>query len=375
MNILVISSSDGIAVELLRVLRANGHRGYLLDMWLVGGLARRSRFCCGHVSHILKETSSAQVSAALEAVNSACKRHSIDVAIPAGMWATYFVARNRTRITWARLFPTASAESIELLYEKARFADLLRQLDVPFPRTIRAAEIEKLTELRFPVLFKPTASGASEGIVRCATLPDAQRFFAEDQARFPAYIAQEFIEGMDVSAGAFAMNGVVQAFTLSRRDGNHVRFLKSDFVLDMVRRIVRATSYSGPINFDLIARPASEDYLFLECNPRFWAGFFDAKFVGIDFLAVGLQALADEGTSGQAPFILSEAASAPRQAPLKFVRGMLSGKFGFRDVFKSGHAWQTLSDPVPVAMALWRRRVTRVNRNDTYMIEAYREQK
>ncbi|GEM_PF-5289395 len=94
MNILIISSSEGITLSLLRCLGLLKANAYVISIWKSSRLSRFFRFCKNYTSYTLSESSSSkEVEQLVANINDYCSNKKIDVIIPAGLLGTFFVSK------------------------------------------------------------------------------------------------------------------------------------------------------------------------------------------------------------------------------------------------------------------------------------------
>jgi hypothetical protein len=372
MNVLILSSSDGIALTLLRCVGLNGHRGHLFSIWASSGFARRSRFCHGQVSHLLADAATQQVEDALERINDYCCRHQIDVIVPAGLWGTYFVSRYGSRFAVPILFPTSAPELISQLHNKWSFYQLLTALEVATPASFLLADTGgDDSQFTYPLMIKPVSGGNSDGVIKCESAADLEgyRLNRDKDGGGAIVLAQEYIEGYDAIFGFAANAGEIYAWTLHRKGRDFLQFFSDASVLAMARKIVSASGFSGVANFDVRFDERRHRFLIIECNPRFWASFGASKCFGVDFFELGVQMARGETPTANDPRDFTAVKNVPYPSSLRFAKGWVTGKYNASNTKLNDLAWQSLLDPLPtVAERLQRHRYTAII-DDTSMIK------
>lgn len=224
-----------------------------------------------------------------DAVRGIAERHDLDLVVPTCEEVFWLAG---TRGVDDERGPAVLAPPLDVLralHDKVAFAALCRQLGVAHPETAvvrsaqqwRDAQRRRRGEDRAALVAKPAFSRfAAETILLDPgePLPDPPRV-----SRDRPWLLQERIEGDEVCVSAVASSGLVTAAVVYRpgwRAGRGAavaldRVADDDPValgaLDVTRRIVSDTGYTGLIGFDLLA--TDEGVVVLECNPRATSGF------------------------------------------------------------------------------------------------------
>jgi carbamoylphosphate synthase large subunit len=181
------------------------------------------------------------------------------------------LARSRDVIekTGARVL-VSSAESIDICRDKARTQSFLAERGIA---TIPTLTWEQ-AETSLPLVVKPRAGSASEGIFIVETRPH----LALIRSAFPDSLIQPRIAGHEYTVDSFCdpSTGSALAPVPRRRirvRGGEVSVSRVELGLDMeiiARRALEALRLEGPVNVQVIA--AADGARVLEINPRFGGG-------------------------------------------------------------------------------------------------------
>lgn len=193
--------------------------------------------------------------------------------------------------------PIPSPEAVAQVSDKARFAELCAQFDLPTPQTevvsLSAAEPPAPTKLAFPVVAKPARSSEyahhmAHGFKKV--------YFVHEQATLDSlwadlkadgftgdFLVQELIEGDDTYMDSLTIylgtNGKPQVFAGAQvLLEDHAPSMLGNPVAMIVRQMpelwekaaamLQSISYTGFANFDIKRSPKDGRSLFLEVNPR-----------------------------------------------------------------------------------------------------------
>ncbi len=355
MNILIISSSEGITLSILRCLGLLKLNPYLINIWKSSSSSRFSRFCKNYTSYHLSESSSAkEVEQIVRNINGYCQQKKIDVIIPAGLLGTFLVAKVKEKLTSANVFPLTSAEKIYNLHNKWDFYKFLLEEKIPVPETIFIEREEQINSLKldFPVIVKPLDLGNGEGVKKIDSLEEIKEYIYNKKVEneLPLLI-QEYIPGLDIILGVLAENGKILAWGTYRRTPDFLEFRKNDAIMDIAHKIVSSCNYTGVACFDIRLDERDSSLKVLECNPRFWASFAGLVYYGVDFVKMGI--LLAQGSQLPENLKKEVTSTEPKYIaypwPNNFIKGLISGKYPLNSIqkFQTDLAWQSLLDPLP----------------------------
>lgn len=121
--------------------------------------------------------------------------------------SVHTISKFRGELSDAFLFRLPSHEMVTALSDKAAFQQIAERNGFPVPRSVAlatASDLDKLRELAFPVVIKPTDkrrvhAGATERLHRARTLAEAEALCARVLPEAGGLIVQEWIPGPDSS--------------------------------------------------------------------------------------------------------------------------------------------------------------------------------
>jgi glutathione synthase/RimK-type ligase-like ATP-grasp enzyme len=375
MRILIISSSEGMALMLLRCMRSPGRKTYIFSVWEEEGFSRQSRYCDGYAAHPLTTCSESTIKTCLEALNENIRSNHIDAIVPSGIWATYFLANVFGQVNALPLLPLPDPELIYRFNNKWSFFQLLKGLDSPRPKTYQFASASQISELylEYPVIIKPTIGGNSCGVSLCQTAGDVEAYLLSSSNQSSQYLIQSYIEGKDAVFGFLAYKGEIKAWTLHVKEERFLRFISNSEILREAEKIVSAMGYSGAGNLDLMIEEATRNFYFLECNPRIWASFGISCAYGVDFINIGNQLIKNIRQTEFIKTCVTEELEVPYPSTGKFLRGWLLGPYSLLRGTRTDFAWRILCDPLPTFFARLQTAKGREVPDDTEMLEMYHQ--
>lgn len=357
MKVLLLSSSDGIALTLMRCLGLGSEQlieCHLFSIWPSLGFARRSRFCKDASHFVVSDFLPDTIDRAIDTINAYCERWNVDVIVPAGLWGTYFLSLFKERLR-VKCFPVPDPATFRNLNDKGHFSELMQHFEVSIPATekLDALDLDR-TRRTYPFVIKPRCAGHSMGV---QVLYSPEDFQAYQDAMDPRqrYILQEFIEGFDLVFGFIADHGVIKASTLHRRASGCLHFIHDEELIGMIQKIITVTGYHGVGNFDVRWDQQQERYLIIECNPRFWGSVGISRYFGVDFIGLGFAILGLPSSQRITFTEVLESTVLPYPNPMR--RLGASRKKG--SCPHPGHlpvyAWRELLDPWPTFFERWLR--------------------
>ncbi len=367
-NVLIVSSSESIALTLLGLLRLRGHHGHMLNVWHSMEYARLSRYISGYQTAVISDLSHDECQRFLETVNTYCRQHAIDMILPSGLWGTIVAASLQASFSVPYVFPTASPDKIYRLHNKWQFCEDADALGVPMPATRQVSRLaaEQSAPLKFPVVVKPLTRGGSAGVRIC----ESHQCLAGYQLVYPdeRVLVQEYIAGVDAVFGAYAKDGELLAWTLHKQQRDFVTFYEDERIVADVRRMLRARAFTGVCNFDLRVDETANRYYFLECNPRFWGSVAVSAWYGVDMVAVGMLAAQNKAPTADMRLGVAGTQTLPNPDVMRYVSGMLRGRFSLQTNPES-LPWRILSDPLPLIVERVRRQAMTAVIDDTRVVD------
>jgi len=360
---------------LLRTLKAPDRKNFVFSLWEPSGFSSSSRYCDGYAAHRLDVCSRSAIAEVLRDLNSFIAANAIEALIPAGILATYFLAHYQSSLVVPSAFPLPEPEVIYRLNNKWAFYELVKSLHVPTPVTLRVRQPEQLAalDIRYPVIIKPSVGGNSKGVVRCQSQRDLEAYLKANKEADSGYLIEDLIPGKDAVFGFLALKGEIKAWTLHTKERHSLRFFGEPRILRMAEKIIAHTGYSGLGNFDLMIREdVTDNFFFLECNPRIWASFGISCAYGVDFFQIGNQ-LRKSGCIN--PLMMTHVVKdceVPYPSSGKFMRSWLQRPY---DLPRGAHArlaWRTLLDPLPTIIEWLRMKKMDELSDDTAMLDVLR---
>lgn len=189
----------------------------------------------------------------------------------------------------------SSAEVIDLGDDKLATAGFLKSHDLPAPRTLDLA-VDPPSDLPLPLVLKPRRGGSRSQGVHIVRSPK-ELAYRLDTIEARTYVAQEYLEGDEYSAGSITFDGRCRGVMIMRRtlrDGDtHKAFVVRDSMLEsFIHRVAELLQPFGPCNFQFRVR-GGIPYIF-EINPRVSGGAclralagFNEPLMTLDFLEHG----------------------------------------------------------------------------------------
>lgn len=196
------------------------------------------------------------------------KEMNIDFIIPISEPELRFLSKeNISKIGTAELI-LASAEALEVGFDKLNTADFLKKENLPFPITHSVADID--TVEKFPIIMKSrTGSGSSNvSIVR-----DDDTFISIKKGN-PDFIVQEFLDGDngEYTCGVFrSKRGIIRSIILKRElmggFTGYGEVIENKEIDKLLHDVAEKLHLIGSINVQL--RLTSKGPVVFEINPRF----------------------------------------------------------------------------------------------------------
>jgi predicted ATP-grasp superfamily ATP-dependent carboligase len=340
MRILITSSRNPFALDMIRKLAEQGHTVYASDTFRAAA-GSHSRYVAGHAVTASPRHATAAFIADIERLVDS---HGIDVVVPCFEEAFYLATRHSELSERTKLY-TGSFAQLARLHDKVSFQRLAEEDGVRIPRTIVAHDDASLRDAigRFPEYFARAAFSRGGVALLTNTGPLAGAVAVGDchPTVEQPWLVQEFVTGPMVCSYSTLHEGRVTAHCTYRapRQWQHstgISFLGVDgtATLDVVRRFAEPMAYTGQLSFDFVERDG--ELFIIECNPRSTDGVL---LMTAEHLAAGITdpsaplSMVEPGTEEQLDFaVVAELF----KEPLRQSGATIHDLIHVRDV---GHGW------------------------------------
>jgi predicted ATP-grasp superfamily ATP-dependent carboligase len=274
MRILVTSSRNTFALDLIRKLGSVGHTVYGSDTY-GGAVGSHSRYAAGHLVTSSPRFATDQF---ITEVADFVSAHDIELIIPTFEEVFYLAARVADLPAGVRLY-AGSFDDLARLHDKASFQRLAVEAGVPIPETVVVTSDDELREAigRFPRYFARAAFSRGGVGLLTNTGPLAGKTPVEECHPTPdqPWLVQPFVDGPMVCSYSIIVEGRVTAHCTYRaaEQWDHstaIAFLAVDSTdtLAYAQRIVDTLdeSFTGQLSFDFVDH--GDGLRIIECNPR-----------------------------------------------------------------------------------------------------------
>ncbi|MEV7828823.1 carbamoyl-phosphate synthase large subunit [Microbacterium enclense] len=278
MRVLVTSSRNTFALDLIRKLGSVGHTVFASDTY-DGAVGSHSRFLAGHLT---TPSPRFETDAFIAAVSAYVAEHDIDLIIPTFEEVFHLAARAADLPAGTRLYAGRFSD-LARLHDKASFQRLAQDAGVPIPETVVVTSPGELRAAidRFPRYFARAAFSRGGVGLLTNTGPLAGKVPVADCVPTPEqpWLVQPFVDGPMVCTYSAVVAGRVQAHTTYKAaeqwaHSTAIAFVAVDSTdtLRYTQQLVDALDpgFTGQISFDFVdhGTDAAPDYKIIECNPR-----------------------------------------------------------------------------------------------------------
>ena len=233
----------------------------------------------------------------LHRIGEIIAQRQIDVVLPIAEFAIKILSEHRHTVSWgAKLPPLPSPHALELVTNKATFADFLDTSGIPHPPTVvvsaaRTPARDRLSTLSFPVLAKPPLSSGGIGIRRFEDPDSLIGFFAE-QSGDEHWVIQTFVEGRDLGVNVLCRDGLVLAASVqhaikisskSYHSATGIEFRDNPAAMKVAETLIGKLRWSGVANIDMRIDTRHDLPVVLEINGRYWRSLLGSLNAGVNF--------------------------------------------------------------------------------------------
>lgn len=233
------------------------------------------------------------------------RSEKIDVLLPVSIACAMIIDDHLDYVQeHVRVTPFPSKKSMDVLDNKYHFYQFCTEQGIAHPESCYVEQYEQIDAMvpgvNYPLLIKPVlGAGGFDTLVYVENQDSMEQFLQRPAAKksgyFPALL-QEYFEGEDIDFNGFANNGEVLASSVMRTDYNKKNkelsvtyFVEDKSVLELGKKMLEATNYSGPANIDLRIRQSDGKLMAIEVNPRYWARVNVSLMDGMNFLDVAIK--------------------------------------------------------------------------------------
>lgn len=339
-------SNDDLALAACQLLAAHGIRVTVAGLPTSGALLRLSRDCrtCVTVAKTRAEMEEAGP-AVLDRLCGAARGAEADIVFAGDIPAMLCADRLKARLPGVAFFPMSGAGTTRLLDNKWSFYGFLQEQGLPTPRTWLVESLEQARGIPLPMIVKPVSLGGGRGVCVVRDAEELAPLLAggNPHLRLPV-IAQELIDGEDLGFSFLAVNGELNAWAMQmRRADRTLDYIDDERVVELGRRLARASNYTGLANVDMrYADAARSEVKILECNPRIWMSSPNTAGLGADFVGRGLAIAA-----GLAPLPIERGPTGECAELPGIARKLIGGRV--LTACEKAFLRMNLRDPLPVA--------------------------
>lgn len=299
-RILILDGHSCAALAFTRSLGRAGHQIFVGVDHNSFAVASFSRYCQRSFRY---SPAPQQPAAFAEEIISFCNQEKIDLLIPMTDWTMVPISRVHDRFPAGCAVALPPEQAMVAASDKFHTVELARSLGIPVPRTdvvSSSADIERLTDLSFPVVIKDrysirwTPQGGVAGTVRYAYNRDELvRIVSGRLEVVQDVLLQEFVHGTGLGVAGFVVPDQLRIpFEWQRiREINPCGSASSarrsmalhDDMLKYSEKLLLALGFRGLAMVEFKRDTATGKAVFMEVNGRPWGSMQLSIFSGIDY--------------------------------------------------------------------------------------------
>lgn len=274
MRVLVTSSRNPFALDIIRKLGSSGHSVVASDTY-GGAVGSHSKYLTGHE---VTASPRYETDRFIDDVNGIVEKYGIEVILPSFEEAFYLAARSKDLPEDVTLY-TGNFDKLARLHDKASFKRLCQDAGVPVPETTVVTSQRELQEAiqKYPRYFARAAFSRGGVALLTNTGPLAGKLDPEDVTPTPdqPWLVQPFVDGPMVCTYSTIVEGRITSHcTYSVPEqwdhSTGVAFLAVDSTetLEYIQKLVDTLDphFTGQLSFDFV-NDNGQLYA-IECNPR-----------------------------------------------------------------------------------------------------------
>lgn len=274
MRVLVTSSRNPFALDIIRKLGSTGHEVYAADTY-DEAMGNHSKFAAGHYATASPTLETDQF---IKDISQIVEENDIELIIPTFEEAFYLAARRGDLPDSVEVY-TGDFNKLARLHDKVSFQKLCEEAGVPIPETVVATSDEQLAEAidKFPQYFARAAFSRGGVALLTNTGPLEGQLKPEEVHPTPEqpWIVQPFTDGPMVCTYSTVVDGKVTSMVTYRVPQQWAHSTGIEFVADDSTKTLEYTQkivdtldphYTGQLSFDFVDHEG--ELVAIECNPR-----------------------------------------------------------------------------------------------------------
>ncbi len=306
-----------------------------------------------HTHHNLESTG--EDALLIELVNK-IKKTGADILLPIDEHNVRLLSNIKDRLKkYIHLPPLPSPFTFDSLVYKDKLYELLKRNKLPNADYYSVSKLDtsRLDKLRYPIMLKPVRGSAGKGIIKVNNI--SSLLTSLKRLKTDEYVLQEYIPGENIDCSLLAVDGNIKALTIQRglkstgfNFSTEIKFEKNEAVLNIVKKLVDLTDYSGVAHLDFRLDERDNQPKLVDFNARFWFSLLGSKAAGVNFALLSCLA---------AKNIIFDK---PKYKEIKYLMGKSTVNFYYRKILNrdfhfysngiSTDLWDRISDPLPDIM-------------------------
>lgn len=293
MNVLVVNAKSASA---LAVIRSLGRKG--INLTCASDVATDFPLYSKYCRHkLLLKTGEGNHEERIEELYNIVRNNHFDVLIPVmSEQALYILAQRKSDFEkYTRIF-MPSVENLKILNNKAEVNSLLKELDLPYPKTY-FAESESLPdsilkEASFPVVVKPYHGEGATGISFINNTEDLIKCYNDTRTKYGPVLIQEYIKGVKQSVvmlmnrnsevRRFFVHKAIREFPVTGGPTCCLVSIRYDEIFEPVKKLLKSIGFQGLVDIEFIIDEKDNIPKIIDVNPRFYGPIQCAVSSGVD---------------------------------------------------------------------------------------------
>lgn len=230
------------------------------------------------------------------AIEGELRRRDYDMLLPINEVTVGQVVEHSSRFEAHTNVPFLPYERLRVGLDKGRTTEVAREFDIPQPRTLLPDEVsfDRLSELGYPVVVKPTHGSSRNGVSVCESRAELERVYRETREQYGPTLLQEFIPNGG-ERGVYTLydrSSTLSRVTVQKRlrsnppEGGASTYRETVVDPDLVALaddLLSSLDWQGVAMAEFRIDARDGEPKLMEINPRFWGSLALSVFAGVDF--------------------------------------------------------------------------------------------
>lgn len=294
MSVIVTNAKNRIAYGIVKSLGQKGIRVFTSDFASLS-MAFASRYS---QAHFLYPSPFKEQESFIDCLIKHVHRLNADVLIPV-FEETFLLSKFKQEVSKHVRIVLPDYQQILVAHNKDKWLPIAKKMKIPVPESFSIEDlrsnVEKIRQLRFPVLIKPKQGGGAWGIVQLDSLGELEMLL-ENKSHvglpWERFFVQEMLRGQVHCVAMLFNKGQIRGHVVYKQlrdypvSGGQATLRVSVHhpeVVEHLKKLLEKLNWHGMCQADFLVEQHTGIPYLIDLNPRFWGSLIQGIASGVDF--------------------------------------------------------------------------------------------